>query len=137
MKKLIINTAIILFGLTLSAQTEPIKIVFDVTSKSTSVHESTIRHITFMSNNYKNAKFQVVVYSSALNMLTKEKSTVSEQIKALVKKENVSFVACELTMDRYKVKNKDLISGVGSVPNSLIEIFNKQSEGWGYIKESQ
>lgn len=137
MKRTLITAVLFAFGLLLHAQEEKVQIIFDVTSKNTNVHESTIRHITLMSDTYKESDFQVIVYSGALKMLQKDGSTVKEQVEALAKKDNVTFSACALTMKRYKVGKDDLINGVESVPNALLEIVNKQKQGWGYIKESQ
>lgn len=119
------------------AQEKPIKVVFDVTSKNIAVHESTVRHITFVSEAYKTSEFEVVIYSGALNMLLKDKSSKADEIASLIKKDNVTFVVCQGTMKRYKAKKSDLIDGVVMVPDGILELVEKQAEGWGYIKESQ
>lgn len=119
------------------AQEKPIQVVFDVTSKNVAVHETTVRHIAFVSEAYKTSEFEVVIYSGALNMLLKEKSTKADEIANLIKKDNVTFVVCQGTMKRYKAKQSDLIDGVITVPDGILELVAKQAEGWGYIKEAQ
>ena len=122
MKKYIL-TIIALFACSvIFAQTKPIKVVFDVTSKNTAVHESTVRHVTFMSGAYATSEFEVVIYSGALNMLLKEKSTAADQIAELIKKDNVTFVVCQGTMKRYNTKTSELIDGVVQVPDGILEI---------------
>jgi len=118
-------------------QEKPVKIVFDVTSDNPSVHKSTIRHVTAMSDAYPNSKFEVVMYSGAMDMVLKEKSAVAHEIANLVQKENIDFVICEGTMKRHNTNQSELIEGVKSVPDGILEIVNKQQEGWGYIKEGQ
>lgn len=120
-----------------NAQDKPVKIVFDVTSSNTSVHGATIRHVTAMSEAYKDSKFEVVLYSGSYEMVLKEKSSVAQNIETLAKNPNVSFVICEATMKRHKIHQSDLISGVTSVPDGILEIAHKQAEGWAYIKEAQ
>ncbi|WP_217495887.1 DsrE family protein [Mangrovivirga cuniculi] len=120
----------------LFAQSEPVNIVFDVTGKDKQLHEKTIRHVKGMSKAYPDAKFQVVVYSGALDMYLKDKSTVKSDIESLVKNPNVSFKVCEQTMKRHNKSKSDLISGIEPVPDGILEIVNKQKQGWGYIKES-
>ena len=137
MKKLILILVAFLACTALYAQNKPIKVVFDVTSKSTAIHESTVRHVTFMSNTYENSEYEVVIYSGALNMLLKAKSTAADQIAELIKKDNVTFVVCQGTMNRYKATTADLIDGVVQVPDGLLEIVEKQTAGWSYIKEAQ
>ncbi|WP_242121387.1 DsrE family protein [Aestuariivivens sediminicola] len=127
----------LLFSTICLAQEKPVKIVFDVTSSNTKVHESTIRHVKAMSNAYPDSKFEVVMYSGAMDMVLKDKSVVAEDLEMLAKKDNIDFVICQGTMKRHDVDSDDLISGVRSVPDGILEIIEKQKEGWGYIKESQ
>ena len=90
-----------------------------------------------MTNNYPDGKFEIVMYSGAMEMVLKDKSVVAEDLKALAKKDNVDFVICEGTMKRHKADKAELIEGVRSVPDGILEIVQKQQEGWGYIKESR
>jgi uncharacterized protein len=39
-------------------------------------------------------------------------------------------------MKRYKVNESQLIVGVEIVPDGILEIVQRQAEGWGYIKEA-
>ncbi len=119
------------------SQEKPVKIVFDVTSNNTDVHKSAVRHVKAMSEAYPDSKFEVVMYSGAMDMVLKDKSSVAEDIEALTKKDNVNFVICEGTMKRHNIDNSQIITGVKSVPDGIIEIIEKQQEGWGYIKEGQ
>lgn len=118
-------------------QENPIKVVFDVTSNNSEVHDQTIRHVAYMSEEYPTSKFQVVMYSGAYDMVNKHKSTVATTMEKLAKKKNVSFVVCKATIDRHNITASDLITGVTTVPNGIYEIFTKQKEGWGYIKEGE
>ena len=136
--KTIINLILaVAFVITATAQEKPVKIIFDVTSSNTSVHGSTIRHVKGMSKAYTDSKFEVVIYSGSYEMVLKEKSTVASEIEELVKNPNVSFVICQATMKSHNIKADDLIPGVSSVPDGILEIIYKQAEGWGYIKEAQ
>jgi len=127
----------ILFTTIVFGQEKPVKIVFDVTSSNTAVHKSAMRHVKAMSEAYPTSKFEVVMYSGAMDMVLKDKSSVEEDMEALAKKDNVKFVICEGTMKRHNVDKSQIISGVESVPDGIIEIIERQQEGWGYIKEGQ
>ena len=136
--KTISNLILALLITTLSfAQTKSVKIVFDVTSSNTKVHQSTIRHVKMMSETYPGSQFEIVMYSGAMEMVLKDKSVVAEDLEKLVKKDNIDFVVCEGTMKRHNIKDSQIISGVRSVPDGILEIVQKQQAGWGYIKESQ
>jgi intracellular sulfur oxidation DsrE/DsrF family protein len=131
----------LIFALVIStitfAQEKPVKIVFDVTSSNASVHKSAIRHVKAMSEAYPDSKFEIVVYRVAKEMLLKDKSEVAEDLSILTTHNNIDFVMCEGTMKRHKIDASDLMDGVRSVPDGILEIVQKQSEGWGYIKEGQ
>jgi len=137
MKKYIMLLLALCFAFNMSAQETPVKIVFDVTSDNVKVHESTMRHVKLMAKAYPESKFEVVMYSGSINMVVKNKSTVAVDMETLAKNANVSFVVCEGTMKRHKIDTSQLISGVTTVPDGILEIIIKQAEGWGYIKEGQ
>jgi uncharacterized protein len=127
---------LILFAFTdVMAQTKPVRIIFDITSKDTVSHQTVLRHVSGMASAYPGSEFEVVVYGAALPMLVKNKSTVQSGMSALASNKNVSFKVCSATMKRYKVDKSELLPGVDVVPDAIIEIVTKQGEGWGYIKE--
>ena len=136
MKKLIQSILFILIVANLSAQTKPIQIVFDVTSADPSTHQSAMRHVTIMSKNYPDSRFEVVIYSGSLDMVLKDKSSVATEITSFADNKNVEFKVCAMTMDRKGFNKSDLLPGIEVVPDGILEIVIKQGEGWGYIKES-
>ncbi|MDP2042701.1 MAG: DsrE family protein [Algoriphagus sp.] len=117
------------------SQQSPVKIVFDVTSADPMVHEATLRHVTEMSKSYPDSKFQVVMYGGSVDLVNAEKSTVSNEVKALASNKNVAFVVCEQTLKRKNIPVSQLFPGVILVPDGILEIVQKQQQGWGYIKE--
>jgi len=137
MKKII--TLVVAFIITTMsfAQENPVKIVFDVTSSDTSVHEAAIRHVKAMSAAYPDSEFEVVMYSGSIDMVLKAKSTVAVDMEALAKNENITFVVCQGTMKRHKIDADEIVPGVTSVPDGILEIIEKQADGWGYIKEGK
>jgi intracellular sulfur oxidation DsrE/DsrF family protein len=135
MKKIIVAFALQMVVLVTVAQTNPVKIVFDITSKDTLAHQGALRHMTLMAKSYPQSTFELVVYGSALPMFVKGQSTIEKAMAPLVGNKNVSFKVCSATMKRYNVDKAQLITGVEVVPDAIIEIVTKQGEGWGYIKE--
>ena len=49
----------------------------------------------------------------------------------------VSFKICANAMRRFQVDKSELISLVEIVPVAILEISEKQSQGWTYIKAGQ
>lgn len=136
MKKLLVFLLVFFGILQTEAQQKPVRIVFDVTSADPSVHESAIRHVSLMSATYPGSSYEVVIYGKGIDMVLGEKSSVSMEIQSLIEKSQVKFAVCELTMKKYQISPNQLIPGVVAVPDGILEIFNRQQEGWGYIKES-
>lgn len=136
MKRYLIFIFAFMLSIGVWAQTTPIKVVFDVTSKDEATHQSTMRHVKMMSQAYPESQFEIVVYGGALPMVVREQSSVAEDLEMLRNNKNVSVKVCEASMKRHQVNNSQLIAGVGTVPDGILEIVTLQGEGWGYIKEA-
>ncbi len=136
MKKCLLIILLGVWPLLLQAQTKPVKILFDVTSKDSLTHQAVLRHVEMMSSQYTNSNFEVVVYGGAIGMYLKDKSTVSKNIAAVSNNKNVTFAVCAETMRRQNIDKSQLLPGVVVVPDAIMEIVTKQGEGWGYIKEA-
>ena len=135
MKKIIIAFAVQFIVSTAVAQTTPVKIIFDITSKDTLAHQGALRHMTMMAKAYPQSTFELVVYGAALPMFVKGQSTIENALTPLVQNKNVSFKVCSATMKRYNVDKTQILTGVEVIPDAIMEIVTKQGEGWGYIKE--
>ncbi|MBC2838775.1 DsrE family protein [Robiginitalea sp. SC105] len=137
MKQLLLIFAILMGGLGLQAQQQPIKLVFDVSSASEDVHKSAARHLDLMSAAYPESEFEMVVYSGAIDLVSKDNSPAAETMRKVLERGNVSVKVCQMTMDRHEMAVDDLIPGITPVPDGIYEIISKQQQGWGYIKEGQ
>ena len=98
MKTLLASLFVVLLAFSSSAQEKRQKIIFDVTSTDTKVHQSTLLMMKVMSANYPNTLLEVMVYGEALPMLMKNQSTVASEISQYIDNENVIFTACEVSM---------------------------------------
>lgn len=119
------------------AQTKDYKVVFDLTSADTADHHSLIRWLTGISKGDPNAQLEVVLYGKSLPLVTAGKSSFSNEVQMLAKNKNISFRVCEIAMKRHELTKGDLLPGVGTVPDGIAEIVQKQSQGWGYIKAAR
>lgn len=134
MKTIIIFFICSLVGITASAQ--KVNVVFDVTSPDTATQATAIRHVKLMADAYPESNFQVVIYSGALPMVLKDKSTLSKDVVFLADQQNVTFKVCSMALKHHKLEESSLLEGVDTVPDGLLEIVMKQQEGWSYIKEA-
>jgi len=136
MKKAFAVAIVLVAASMVHAQQKPVRIVFDCTSPDTLTHQAAMRHISLMASSYPDSKFELVLYGASMPMVLKGKSTVSKSIGQIVQNKNVEIKICQYTLDRNKVDKSQLLPGVNTVPDGIIEIVTKQSEGWGYIKEA-
>ena len=44
------------------------------------------------------------------------------------------LVACENTMKGQKLTQPDMLKGIGYVPAGVVEIMQKQQQGWAYLR---
>lgn len=75
---------------------------------------------------------EIVAYGPGLNML-KFDSEVTGRL-ADAEKSSVAIRACATTMKAMKLTEKDLHSSAKVVPAGVVEIMEKQSAGWSYIR---
>ncbi|HEV8273424.1 MAG TPA: DsrE family protein [Chitinophagaceae bacterium] len=135
MKKILLIAAFS-FSVTLQsfAQQKPYNIVFDLTTSDTATHQRVIRWINGILTAHPDAKIEVVFYGKALDMVVKDKSTVSGDVMKLGTEKKVTFAACEHAMKVFNISKDQLLNGVTTVPDALYELVIKQAEGYGYIK---
>lgn len=116
-----------------AASYKSMKIVFQLTSADTIIHQTLMHQLTNYLGVAPDLKIEVVCHGGGLEMLVKSSSVVQDQIKAFADK-GVTFVACEFAMKKKQVTKDQLVAGAGSVMSGVLEIAKKQKEGWSYIK---
>jgi intracellular sulfur oxidation DsrE/DsrF family protein len=133
MKKIFLFTAISLISLPGLAQ-KNYKVVFDLTSKDSNDQKTVIRWLNEVSKAEPTAQMEVVMYGQGLDLVTRGKSAVSEDVLRLAQNNNVAFKVCRVAMKAHNLQPGDLLQGVQTVPDGIYEVISKQQQGWGYIK---
>jgi len=110
------------------------KVVFDLTSKDSSDQKSVIRWLNEVSKAEPNAQMEVVMYGQGLDLVTKGKSAVADEVERLAQNRNIAFKVCRVAMKAHHLELNDLLQGVQTVPDGIYEVISKQQQGWGYIK---
>jgi intracellular sulfur oxidation DsrE/DsrF family protein len=80
----------------------------------------------------ENVNIEIVTYGPGINMLKFDSEAAPRLKKASA--DGVALIACGTTMRKQKLTVKDLDEHIKVVPTGVIEIMNKQREGWAYIK---
>lgn len=109
------------------------RIVFQMTTPDTAAYRSLMRQINNVMAVWPNASFEVVAHNKGIGMLEVKKSNVQSAITAL-KSKGVVFVACEQTMKQQKLEKTDILPEAGYVHSGLVELVERQEQGWAYIK---
>lgn len=79
-----------------------------------------------------NVDIEIVAYGPGIGML-KSESTVGNRIQEALGA-GVKVVACENTMHAQKLQKTDMLDGIGYVGAGVVELMQKQQQGWAYIR---
>jgi uncharacterized protein len=135
MKKfLLLFVSIAFFSVYTFAQSKQHQIVFDYTKSDTASFAMIVRQAKNIMNVSGNAQLEIVCYGPGVDLLVKDRTTVSKEIEELQSKSNVKFVACEFTMKRRGIDKSQLLPQVATVPAAVLEISSREQEGWSYVK---
>jgi len=110
-----------------------IPVVFHVTNKDSLMWNQALNNAA----NYQRAMgkdkvmIEIVVNGPAINMLLAESEVEPRVTGALT--DGVKIVACEQTMKGAKLTKNDMILGIGYVPGGIVEVIDRQREGWAYV----
>jgi len=79
-----------------------------------------------------NVDIEIVAYGPGINML-KADSVVGNRVNEAMGA-GVKVVACENTMRNNKLAKDDMLPKVGYVEAGVVELMQKQQQGWAYIR---
>ena len=79
-----------------------------------------------------NVEIEIVAYGPGIAML-KADSTVGNRIGEALGS-GVKVAACENTMRGQKLARSDMLSGISYVGAGVVEIMQRQQQGWAYIR---
>ena len=79
-----------------------------------------------------NVAIEIVAYGPGIGML-KSDSVVATRIGEALG-QGVKLEACENTMRGQKLTKADMIDGIDYVPAGVVEIMQRQQQGWAYLR---
>jgi hypothetical protein len=79
-----------------------------------------------------NVEIELVAYGPGIGML-KMDSPVANRVGE-AKDAGVKILACENTMKGQKLARGDMLNGIGYVGAGVVEIMQRQQEGWAYLR---
>jgi intracellular sulfur oxidation DsrE/DsrF family protein len=79
-----------------------------------------------------NVTIEIVAYGPGINMLKMDSAVAGRIDEALGA--GVKVAACENTMRNAKLAKGDMLNGIGYVPSGVVELMQKQQQGWAYLR---
>ena len=139
-KLLVLSLFMLISTMKMAAQTTPsvsnpkkYKIVFQLTNGDTAVQRAMVRQIFNALTAAPNSKIEVVCHSTGISFLQSAKTLQADKIKEL-KAKGVTFAACENTLRERKIEKSEIVPEAFFVPAGIIEVVDKQTKGWAYLK---
>jgi intracellular sulfur oxidation DsrE/DsrF family protein len=77
-------------------------------------------------------ELEVVAYGYGIGMLKGDSPVATSVADAL--KNGVRIVACQNTMKGMSLKPTDMLPDIGYVPSGVVEVMEKQQQGFAYIR---
>jgi uncharacterized protein len=111
-----------------------VKVVFQVSDNDPGKWNLTLNNVRNVQADLGDDKVtaEIVVYGPGISMLKGDSPVAKRVADALGK--GVKVVACENTMRAQKLTYDDMLPKIGYVPAGVVELIQKQGEGYAYIK---
>ncbi len=110
------------------------KIVFDMVSSDTADQNGVLRQINNILTRAPNSQIEIVFHGKSVYAMTKDKTTIESKVNDLKQNKQVVFAVCNNSMKRLQLTAADLIPAATVVPVAILELAEKQEEGWSYVK---
>ena len=110
------------------------KVVFHVTTDDPKYWNQSLNNMNQLQKvlGKDNVDIELVVNGFGIGMLKMESVVGNRVSEALAK--GIKVVACEETMRGQKLTKDDMLGGIGYVPGGVIEVMQKQRDGYAYLK---
>jgi uncharacterized protein len=133
MKKFLFTFASLLMLLNPSWAATEYKAVFELTSEDEKTWEGILKNVSNTKEALKDVQIEVVAHSSGINFMTEKNKNLQKKMKDLAEK-NVTFYACQNTLEGKNISKKELLPFVQITDSGVGEVIRKQAEGWSYVK---
>ncbi len=110
------------------------KVVFQVSDNDPTKWNLTLNNVRNVQADLgeDNVIAEIVVYGPGISML-KSGSPVAQRVADALGK-GVKVIACENTMKGQKLTYDDMLPKIGYVPAGVVELIQRQGDGYAYIK---
>lgn len=135
-RKALITLALVLFGFTLGAQAETAKqgVAVQVSDDSVATWNQALNVVKNIQGEYGKDKVDVelVVFGNGFGLLKFDSQLANRIDEAMAT--GAKVLMCQNTMKARKLTEADMHTGIGFVKAGVIEIIEKQKQGWAIIR---
>lgn len=130
----ILLSSALLFGPVAAHAAETAKMVIQVSDNDTAKWNLALNNAKNIQKDLgkANVELEIVAYGPGINML-KAESEVGNRIGEALDS-GVKVLACQNTMRNQKLNKEDMLSNIAYVPAGVIEIMQRQHQGWAYLR---
>jgi len=116
------------------AASEPMKVVVQVSDDDPRTWNLALNNLRNLQSalGASNVVAELVAYGPGIGMLQRDSSVQARITQALG--DGVHVVACENTMRGRKLTPPDMIPGIGYVPSGVVEIVQRERDGYSYLR---
>lgn len=132
---LLLSGALMLGAIAMPAQAEEkAKLVIQVSDNDTGKWNLALNNAKNIQKDLgkANVELEIVVFGPGINML-KAESEVGNRVAEAVDS-GIKVLACQNTMRNQKLNKEDMLGSVGYVPAGVVEIIQKQHQGYAYLR---
>jgi intracellular sulfur oxidation DsrE/DsrF family protein len=132
---LLLSGALMLGAMAMPAQAEEkSKLVIQVSDNDTGKWNLALNNAKNIQKDLgkANVELEIVVFGPGINML-KAESEVGNRVAEAVDS-GIKVLACQNTMRNQKLNKEDMLGSVGYVPAGVVEIMQKQHQGYAYLR---
>ncbi|MDT3680185.1 MAG: DsrE family protein [Burkholderiaceae bacterium] len=116
------------------AAAQPMKVVVQVSDDDPRTWNLALNNLRNLQSalGAPNVVAELVAYGPGIGMLQRDSSVQARITQAL--SDGVHVVACENTMRGRKLTTPDMIPGIGYVPSGVVEIVQRERDGYSYLR---
>jgi len=120
------------------AQTTPAapkyRVVFQVSNPDPRGWNQALNNSLALTKNAGRANVEIRIVANGMGIAMLKQNSPATRLVAAALLQGVQVLACGETMKALMLEKEDMLPDIGYVPGGIIEILDRQSEGWRYIK---
>lgn len=110
------------------------RVVIQVSNPEPRGWHQTLNNAMSLTKNAGRANVQIEIVANGMGIgMLKYNSPEAKEVAAVLSL-GVKVLACGETMKALMLEKEDMLPNIGYVPGGLIEVLDRQREGWQYVK---